>query len=170
MYWSCFLKINFKTPQEKSIIFPNCIIQTEKSYFFNLGKGEGLDLSIYFLKSAYFCVLHPILGKRKLIFKIFVFQLTLVGSVSKYHYIRTLCVFDPTESFRDNWNFCDFRVHRTVPTNGCTMPCRTTLQYQIFCGEKHVRRCCVETVTFEFIVETCLSFMVREPVLLEKDK
>ena len=83
MYWSCFLKINFKTPQEKSIIFPNCIIQTEKNNFFILGKGKGLDLSIYFLKSAYFCVLHPILGKRKLIFNFFVFQLTLISNYQR---------------------------------------------------------------------------------------
>ena len=60
------------------IFFQNCIIQRQKTYFCILGKGKSSVQSICFLKSSYFCVLHPILGKRKLIFEIFDFQLSLM--------------------------------------------------------------------------------------------
>ena len=65
------------------IFFQNCIIQRQKTYFCILGKGKSLVQSICFLKSSYFCVLHPILGKRKLIFEIFDFQLSLMAVVSR---------------------------------------------------------------------------------------
>ena len=68
------------------IFFQNCIIQRQKTKFCILGKGKSSVQSICFLKSSYFCVLHPILGKRKLIFEIFDFQLSLL-------YISIYCVF-----------------------------------------------------------------------------
>ena len=51
---------------------------SEKSCFCKLAKGKRSNLKDYFLKSPYFCVLHPLLGIRNINFSFFDFQLTLL--------------------------------------------------------------------------------------------
>ena len=51
---------------------------SEKFCFCKLAKGKRSNLKTYFLKSPYFCVLHPLLGKRNINFSFFDFQLTLL--------------------------------------------------------------------------------------------
>ena len=96
------------------IFFQNCIIQIEKTYFCILAKGKSSDQSICFLKSSYFCVLHSILGKRKLIFTIFVFQLTLMEVTKKISMKPTRMKLHFCEAIEiEIWN-CQWSVQKAL--------------------------------------------------------
>ena len=78
--WDWASRLEYHEPYNRNDFFFSLSKGSEKFCFCKLAKGKRSNLKKYFLKSPYFCVLHPLLGIRNINFSFFDFQLTLLGS------------------------------------------------------------------------------------------